>query len=81
MTQHDRYLLLGTVNGEVLVVEGDFFAKKDSIQTRVWTHIIGDAPITSLANIDGLLLVSTAESEGITILKLSLERSWEPAQS
>lgn len=30
MAQYDRYLLLGTVNGEVLVIEASFFLRKAS---------------------------------------------------
>jgi hypothetical protein len=49
MTQHNRYLLMGTSSGEILIVESGFFAKKEN-DSKYFArcHVVGDSPINML---------------------------------
>jgi len=76
MAQYEKYLLLGTINGEVLVVDGDFFYRKEEAKCHVWSFIASDSPIINLVAFDDRLLVSTEGGSAVTELKLTLEQSW-----
>jgi len=60
MAQFDKYLLLGTVNGEILIVESSFFMKRSSepkIQIR--NYVITDSAITGLVVRENRLFISS----------------------
>lgn len=76
MAQYDRYLLLGTVNGEILVVEGDFFYKSQQEKKQVWSFIVSDTPILNLVALDDQLFISSKATSAILQLKCTVEQSW-----
>lgn len=60
MAQYDEHLLLGTQNGEILVVDTSFFMSKSSEdRCLVRNFIICDSPIRSLSVRDSTMYVSS----------------------
>jgi alpha-acetolactate decarboxylase len=76
MAQYENYLLLGTVNGEVLILQSDFFRRREEEKCRVWSYLISDSPISNLVAFEDRLLVSTEAGSSVTELCLKAEQSW-----
>ena len=78
MAQFDRYLLLGTVNGELFIIESSFFMRKgQESRCLVRNYTVCDSPITSLEVREDVLYLSSERGEGIIKVRLSLEEAWE----
>lgn len=77
MTQHGRFLLMGTVSGEILVVESDFFAKKEG-DSKYYArcHVVGDSPINMLQVHEKELIVSCESGEAAFVISLQTENTW-----
>lgn len=71
MAQYDRYLLLGTHHGEVLVVESSFFGRNEKKMIR--NFILCDSAITALEIRDDILYVASELGESVLKVKITLE--------
>lgn len=73
MAQYDEHLLLGTQNGEVLVIPAAFFMRRSSEERCfVRNFILCDSPIKSLLVRDSMMYVSSELGEGIMCIQLNL---------
>lgn len=71
MTQHAHYLLMGTSSGEVLVVESNFFARKEG-DSKYYArcHVVGDSPIIMLQVHEGDLIAACESGEAVFVVSL-----------
>lgn len=49
MTQYDRFLLMGTSSGEIIVAEGEVFARKE-FEPKYYAscYVVSDSPINHI---------------------------------
>jgi hypothetical protein len=74
MAHYDQHLLMGTQNGEVLVVDAAFFMRRSSEERCLARNfIVCDSPISSLVVRDSTMYVSSELGEGVMCVQLNLE--------
>jgi hypothetical protein len=82
MTQHARYLLMGTSSGEILVVESDFFARKEGdCKYYARCHVVGDSQLTMLQVHEGDVIAGCESGEAVFVVSLRSESGWSSKEA